>query len=92
MATVERGEGSAAVVIGSAQSACIGLQDIRSPMYVLAAAAIVNFLGDVLFVPMKGMWSGGAAGGGFSCRIYYSFAFRVHKSPFSGRSSFKYQC
>ena len=53
---------SAAVVIGSAQSACIGLQDIRSPMYVLAAAAIVNFLGDVLFVPMKGMWIGGAAG------------------------------
>jgi len=52
----------AAVVIGSAQSACIGLQDIRSPMYVLIAAAVVNFLGDVIFVPMKGAWIGGAAG------------------------------
>ena len=52
----------AAVIIGSAQSACLGLQDIKSPMYVLLAAAIVNFLGDVIFVPMSHAWLGGAAG------------------------------
>jgi Na+-driven multidrug efflux pump len=52
----------AAVVIGSAQSACIGMQDIRSPMYILAAAAIVNFLGDIIFVPQASLWIGGAAG------------------------------
>lgn len=52
----------AAVVIGSAQSASIGLQDVKSPMYVLLAAAVVNFLGDVVFVPRAHAWLGGAAG------------------------------
>ena len=52
----------AAVVIGSAQSACLGMQDIKSPMYVLAAAAIVNFFGDMIFVPSSNLWFGGAAG------------------------------
>lgn len=52
----------AAVIIGSAQSACLGMQDIKSPLYVLLAAAIVNFFGDVLFVPNTNAWIGGAAG------------------------------
>ena len=52
----------AAVIIGSAQSACLGLQDIKSPMYVLIAAAVVNFLGDIIFVPQASAWVGGAAG------------------------------
>jgi hypothetical protein len=52
----------AMVVIGTAQSACLGMQDVRSPLYVLAAAAGVNFLGDCLLVPRAGAWLGGAAG------------------------------
>lgn len=52
----------AAVVIGSAQSACLGMQDIRSPLYVLLAAAVVNFFGDMLFVPLSNPWIGGASG------------------------------
>ena len=52
----------AAVIIGSSQSACLGLQDIKSPMYVLLAAAIVNFIGDMIFVPNANAWIGGAAG------------------------------
>jgi Na+-driven multidrug efflux pump len=52
----------AAVVIGSAQSACLGMQDIKSPMYVLLAAAVVNFIGDMIFVPNANAWIGGAAG------------------------------
>ena len=52
----------AAVVIGSAQSACLGMQDIRSPLYVLLAAAVVNFFGDMIFVPMSNPWFGGASG------------------------------
>ncbi len=52
----------AAVIIGSAQSASLGLQDIKSPMYVLLAAAIVNLLGDIIFVPQNSAWLGGAAG------------------------------
>ena len=52
----------AMVVIGTAQSACLGMQDVKSPLYVLFAAAIVNFLGDVLMVPSKSPMFGGAAG------------------------------
>eukprot|EP00573_Skeletonema_grethae_P010151 CAMPEP_0201709902 /NCGR_PEP_ID=MMETSP0578-20130828/58345_1 /ASSEMBLY_ACC=CAM_ASM_000663 /TAXON_ID=267565 /ORGANISM="Skeletonema grethea, Strain CCMP 1804" /LENGTH=852 /DNA_ID=CAMNT_0048198899 /DNA_START=101 /DNA_END=2659 /DNA_ORIENTATION=+ len=52
----------AAVVIGTAQSACLGMQDVKSPLYVLLAAAIINFCGDVLLVPNANPWLGGAAG------------------------------
>jgi Na+-driven multidrug efflux pump len=52
----------AAVVIGSAQSACLGMKDTRSPLYVMLAAALVNLLGDIIFVPNGNPWIGGAAG------------------------------
>lgn len=52
----------AAAVIGSAQAACLGMQDIKSPLYVLVAAAVVNFFGDVLFVGKSHPLLGGAAG------------------------------
>jgi Na+-driven multidrug efflux pump len=52
----------AAVIIGSTQAACLGMQDIRSPLYVLLAAAIVNFCGDMLFVGSGHPLIGGAAG------------------------------
>jgi len=52
----------AAAIIGSAQAACLGMQDIKSPLYVLAAAAIVNFFGDMFFVGSSHPWIGGAAG------------------------------
>mmetsp|Transcript_28611 Transcript_28611/g.49379 ORF Transcript_28611/g.49379 Transcript_28611/m.49379 type:complete len:749 (+) Transcript_28611:37-2283(+) len=50
-------------VIGTAQSACLGMQDVTSPLYVLLAAAVINFFGDVLLVPRAGSaMFGGAAG------------------------------
>ena len=52
----------AMVVIGTAQSACLGMQGVTSPLYVLLAAAVINFLGDVLLVPMRSGLFGGAAG------------------------------
>jgi len=52
----------AALVIGTAQSACLGMQDVKSPLYVLLAAAIINFCGDVMLVPNANPWLGGAAG------------------------------
>jgi len=52
----------AAVIIGSAQSACLGLRDIRSPLYVLMVAAIINFFGDCIFVGSSSSIFGGAAG------------------------------
>lgn len=52
----------AAVVIGSAQSACLGMKDIKSPLIVMVAAAFVNLIGDILFVPNQHPLLGGAAG------------------------------
>jgi len=52
----------AAVVIGSMQSACLGMKDIKSPLYVLFAAAVVNLMGDLIFVGRKSVWLGGASG------------------------------
>ena len=52
----------AMVVIGTAQSACLGMQDVRSPLYVLLAAAVINFVGDVVLVPLRSPIWGGAAG------------------------------
>jgi Na+-driven multidrug efflux pump len=52
----------AAAFIGSAQAACLGMQDIKSPLYVLVAAALVNLVGDIIFVPSIHPWIGGAAG------------------------------
>ena len=52
----------AAAIIGSTQAACLGMQDIRSPLYVLVVAAVVNFVGDMSFVGRTHPWIGGAAG------------------------------
>jgi Na+-driven multidrug efflux pump len=52
----------AGTVIGSAQAACMGMQDVKSPLYVLAAAALVNLIGDILLVGNTHTWFGGAAG------------------------------
>ncbi|KAG7349479.1 MATE efflux family protein [Nitzschia inconspicua] len=59
----------AAAIIGSTQAACLGMQDIRTPLYVLAAAAVVNFFGDVLFVGNSHPLIGGAAGAAWATVI-----------------------
>jgi Na+-driven multidrug efflux pump len=59
----------AAAIIGSTQAACLGMQDIRSPLYVLVAAAVVNFFGDVLFVGNSHPLVGGAAGAAWATVI-----------------------
>lgn len=59
----------AAVIIGSAQSASLGLQDIRSPFYILVAAALVNLLGDAIFVAQSHPLLGGAAGAAWATII-----------------------
>lgn len=52
----------AAAILGSTQAACLGMQDIRSPLYVLGAAAAVNLLGDMFFVGHSNPLIGGTAG------------------------------
>lgn len=43
----------AAAVLGSAQAACLGLKDTKTPLLVLASAAILNVIGDLCFVGCK---------------------------------------
>jgi Na+-driven multidrug efflux pump len=52
----------AAAAIGTAQAACLGMQDIRSPLYVILVAAGVNLVMDLLLVGRSQLWIGGAAG------------------------------
>jgi len=59
----------AAVVIGSAQSACLGMKDIRSPLLVMVLAAFVNLLGDFIFVGNSNALLGGAAGAAWATVI-----------------------
>lgn len=59
----------AAVIIGAAQSACLGMKDTRSPLIVMVTAAFINFLGDIAFVRSKSPWLGGAAGAAWATTI-----------------------
>jgi Na+-driven multidrug efflux pump len=59
----------AAVVIGSAQSACLGIKDVRGPLLVVILAGIVNFCFDILFVPLKNSILGGSAGAAFATSL-----------------------
>jgi len=59
----------AAAIIGSAQSACLGLKDIKSPLLVLTSAAVVNLLGDLVFVRSSHPLIGGAAGAAWATTI-----------------------
>ena len=63
----------AAVIIGSTQAACLGMKDIKSPLYVLAAAAVINFFGDMLFVRSAHPLLGGAAGAAWAT-VFSQFA------------------
>eukprot|EP00536_Pseudo-nitzschia_multiseries_P000696 jgi/Psemu1/249860/estExt_Genewise1Plus.C_80179 len=69
----------AAAILGSTQAACLGMQDIRSPLYVLAAAAVVNFLGDVIFVGNPNPLIGGTAGAAWATVLsqYTALAFFI---------------
>lgn len=69
----------AAAILGSTQAACLGMQDIRSPLYVLGAAALINLLGDILFVGNSNPLIGGTAGAAWATVIsqYAALAFFV---------------
>jgi len=52
----------AAAVIGTSQAACVGMRDLKSPLYVLLAAAVINGLGDFCLVRNANPFLGGCAG------------------------------
>lgn len=69
----------AAAILGSTQAACLGMQDIRSPLYVLGAAALINLFGDILFVGHSNPLIGGTAGAAWATVIsqYAAVAFFI---------------
>jgi len=69
----------AAAILGSTQSACLGMQDIKSPLYVLGAAALINLLGDLVFVGNSNPLIGGTAGAALATVLsqYAAVAFFV---------------
>jgi len=77
----------AAAIIGSSQAACLGMQDIKSPLYVLLAAAVVNFVGDASLVGSSHPLLGGAAGAAWATVFsqYAAVAFFIqwlcHRAP-----------
>lgn len=64
----------AAAVIGTAQAACLGLQDVKSPLNVIAVAAVVNLVLDLLLVGQPHAWIGGAAGAAWATIASQFFA------------------
>jgi len=44
----------AAAMLGSAQTACLGMRDVKSPLYVTLVAAVVNLLVNWLFLGVLG--------------------------------------
>merc|ERR1712003_126797 len=69
----------AAAIIGSTQAACLGMQDIKSPLYVLGAAALINLFGDLMFVGNSNPLIGGTAGAAWATVLsqYVAVAFFV---------------
>jgi Na+-driven multidrug efflux pump len=52
----------AAAMLGSVQTACLGMRDIKSPLYVTGIAALANLVMSVVFLRNPQAWLGGAAG------------------------------
>lgn len=59
----------AAAFIGTAQAACLGLQDVRSPLRIIGVAAIINLVADLILVRSPHAWIGGATGASWATTI-----------------------
>ena len=68
----------AAAMIGSAQAACLAMQDVKSPLLITVAAAAINLLGDLILVPQKHPWIGGAAGAAWATTISQFAAIAIY--------------
>jgi Na+-driven multidrug efflux pump len=64
----------AAAIIGTSQAACLGLQDVNSPLKVIGVAALVNLVSDLMLVGRRNPWIGGAAGAAWATSFSQYFA------------------
>ena len=51
-----------AAMTGTAQAACLGLKDVKSPLYVILFSSLVNLMLDLALVGHPHPWIGGTAG------------------------------
>lgn len=67
----------AAAMIGTAQAACLGMQDTTSPLITTFLAAFVNLVADIAFVRQSHPWIGGVAGAAWATILsqYVAIAF-----------------
>jgi Na+-driven multidrug efflux pump len=59
----------AAALIGTAQAACLGMKDVKSPLNVILVASVVNLVLDLCLVGLPQPWIGGAAGAAWATLV-----------------------
>lgn len=64
----------AAAMIGTAQAACLGMQDVKSALRVFGISAIVNLVVDLALVRHPNTWIGGVAGAAWATVLSQYFA------------------
>jgi len=77
-----------ALIIGSAQAACLAFRDVRSPFIVLLSASMINLVGDAILVGSKYAMFNGAAGAAWAtvvsqyaaCIMFLHFLIKKPKS------------
>lgn len=75
----------ASAVIGTAQAGCLGLQDVKSPLYVIGVAATLNFFLDLLLVGRPQKWVGGTAGAAWATILSQYVAMSLFLKWLAGR-------
>lgn len=67
----------AAAMIGTAQAACLGMRDTKSPLWTTLLAALVNLVADIFLVRQDHPWIGGVAGAAWATILsqYVAVAF-----------------
>ncbi len=70
----------AAAMIGSAQAACLGMQDTKSPLMTTLFAAAINLAADFILVRQRHPWVGGVAGAAWATILsqYIALGFYIY--------------
>ena len=76
----------AAAMIGTSQSACLGLEDNKTPFRVIVIMAVINLVLDLAFVGRNHAWLGGTAGVAWATTIAQYSAVALFFRTFMGKS------
>eukprot|EP00581_Thalassiosira_minuscula_P018587 CAMPEP_0183733442 /NCGR_PEP_ID=MMETSP0737-20130205/41200_1 /TAXON_ID=385413 /ORGANISM="Thalassiosira miniscula, Strain CCMP1093" /LENGTH=476 /DNA_ID=CAMNT_0025966695 /DNA_START=114 /DNA_END=1541 /DNA_ORIENTATION=+ len=76
----------AAAMIGTSQSACLGLEDNKTPFRVILIMALINLVLDMVLVGRSCTWLGGTAGVAWATTIAQYSAVALFFRTFMGKS------